>query len=307
MKLQNTLLARIQLIVIVALIALAFESYADEKNLLHEKNFPVAGGEKLKVEAPGADVYVASWDKNEVAIRTYGREALLEKLEFKYEKTEYGVLVSIKRKGDWISNAFDWGSNSLRIEVKAPKNFNTDLSTSGGDIAIVSLNGNLKMATSGGDIKVKDSYGELKGSTSGGDIDISGFEGPLKVSTSGGDIKVSSKNGEVNVSTSGGDIDLKVENGEITASSSGGDVGLTYKGENKGMNLTSTGGDIRLMVPQDFKADVHLTTAGGNIDCNLSMSKIQKTSKMKLDAELNGGGSRVKCTTTAGDIVIKGS
>ena len=280
-------------------------SFAGNDKLLHEKTFPTPKDQLLKVEVPGADVLVSGWDKEEVNIKTYGDRKAEEKFDFSYEKTSYGVLIKIKKRGGFLSSMFNWHSYSLKLEIKVPKKYNTDLNTSGGDINLTEISGDLKANTSGGEIKVIASSGKLGSSTSGGDIYVDNFYGPMKVSTSGGDVTVKNITGDVNASTSGGNMKLSVKNGKVSAGTTGGDVKMSYDGENKGINLSSTGGDIELVLPSDFKARVYLSTTGGDVMCDFPTSKTYKIKSSRFDAELNGGGPDVKCTTTGGDVTIK--
>lgn len=251
------------------------------------------------------DVIINTWDKNEVYVKILASERAIDKMEFSAERTSSGVRVVVKKRGSFMSRMFDWGGQDIRLEIGVPRSFNTDVSTSGGDIKLKAVNGELKLRTSGGDVDIFSCAGDMKISTSGGDIKVNGFKGASTASTSGGDINIDDTHGDLSVSTSGGDIAINSNDGKIKASTSGGDIRLNYNGVNKGINLASTGGDIMVTVPADTKAYVKLTSTGGDIDCSLNISKSVKISSSRFEAEVNGGGEEIRCSSTGGDVSVK--
>ena len=269
---------------------------------LYEKSFQTKSGELLNVSISAGDIIVSSWDKNEVSITVIGDEDVNEYLEFFFEKTDEGITVRTEKKSTWTG----W-FKSLRYKVKAmvPSNYNTRLKTSGGDINLVDVNGELELATSGGDISVMDSKGTLKASTSGGDVNSVNFNGSSVLKTSGGDIDVLNSNGSTEVKTSGGDIKLVVSNGKVKGTTSGGDIELDYTGSNEGIALSTSGGDIEVKLPTNFSANLKLKTSGGKAKCNYSPVKVEEVSKSKFYGKLNNGGADVICKTSGGDIVVE--
>lgn len=194
------------------------------------------------------------------------------------------VKVIAKKRGSFLN----WFGNSLsvRIEVMTPKNYNTHVETSGGDISAANLTGGFKL------------------DTSGGDITLSNTNGKLKVETSGGDITLNKHKGDMNLSTSGGDIKIDLSDGRLFAETSGGDIIINYSGLNKGIKAETSGGDIHVKLPAAFKAKVHLETSGGEISNNFSNSKSERVKRGEVDAEFNGGGDILKLETTGGDIIV---
>ncbi|NUN09986.1 MAG: DUF4097 family beta strand repeat protein [Ignavibacteriaceae bacterium] len=277
----------------------------DSRKVALEEKFTVKPGELVSVDAAMGDVIINTWDKNEVYVKILASERAIDKMEFSAERTSSGVRVVVKKRGSFMSRMFDWGGQDIRLEIGVPRSFNTDVSTSGGDIKLKAVNGELKLRTSGGDVDIFSCAGDMKISTSGGDIKVNGFKGASTASTSGGDINIDDTHGDLSVSTSGGDIAINSNDGKIKASTSGGDIRLNYNGVNKGINLASTGGDIMVTVPADTKAYVKLTSTGGDIDCSLNISKSVKISSSRFEAEVNGGGEEIRCSSTGGDVSVK--
>ncbi len=282
-------------------------TFAKDLRKLHDKSYDVKSGERLTVSASVADVYIKTWDKEEFNIKVFGNSKAADRMHFSFEKTSYGVKVRAEKEGNWLSNLF--GSNiQVKFEIMVPKKFLLDIETSGGDITVDRLTGRMDLHTSGGDIKLSETDGEMKATTSGGDIKIYKHYGNSYVETSGGDIVVKETKGDIKGHTSGGDVEVETRDGRINLETSGGDVTLRYSGENKGISLHSSGGDIQAFVPSSLKADADFRTSGGRVHCGLnttSSSGSSKTSSRKFIGDINGGGNKFTITTSGGDITVK--
>jgi len=105
-------------------------------------------------------------------------------------------------------------------------------------------------------------------------------------------------------STSGGNIYLFCRDALINAETSGGDIMLEYEGENKGIDLSTSGGDIEVKVVKEINASMELSTSGGDVSCSLNMSNVKKSSGSRLIGDLNGGGEKLSAHTSGGDISV---
>jgi DUF4097 and DUF4098 domain-containing protein YvlB len=271
--------------------------------LLKEKSFNVKSGQLLTIKTDVGDVIIKTWEKEESVVKIFGDRSAERKMEFSFNQDENGIYVIGEKEG---GSLFSWFSNiDLKFEIMVPHHFNLDLKTSGGDIMCKNIEGDFTLKTSGGDIYMKDGKGILIAGTSGGDITLQNFSGGSDLSTSGGDIKADSENGKIFASTSGGDIVLKASNGPVNAKTSGGDITLNYNGENSGISLITSGGDIDVLLPGNLNADVDLKTSGGDLDNNFSNNKMSKISKTKLTGKYNDGGPKLICKTSGGDISVR--
>ncbi len=276
----------------------------DQSNVLQEKSFDTTPGKTFHLETSFGDVVITTSDNPKVIIKIKGNENSYKKLIISYENTDNGISVIAKKKGSW--NIFNfWGNNHLTFDITLPKTYNADVSTSGGDMSIKDLKGEVVLNTSGGDVKLADIIGPAKVKTSGGDISLNNISGAASLRTSGGDIEAKSFTGGLGASTSGGDITLSGSDSEIKASTSGGDIQLNYSGQNKGIELSSSGGNIEVKVPADFKADARLSSSGGSIDCKFKMNEVQEMSSHKMIGKFNNGGERLVVKTSGGEIVVR--
>jgi hypothetical protein len=189
------------------------------------------------------------------------------------------------------------------------------MNTAGGDIIVTSASKSLNVNTAGGDIKVGNVGGEIKASTSGGDIEVGLVSGIAKLNTSGGDIKLAGARGNTSVNTSGGDIKLENIYGSVKANTSGGKVyvELTPDG-NEESRLSSSGGNITLLIPENAKATIEAVIKADNLKGPYIITSAYKIDNYVTDEDskeiratltLNGGGKLIKLNTSNSKIEIK--
>jgi hypothetical protein len=280
------------------------KSYSDDQNLqvLQEKTFQINQGKSLKLDASTGNIEISTWDKNEVYIKISGNNRAKDRITFSFNNNENEVNVTAKTKSSFLG----FGNSGIKIkfEINVPRNFNPETQTAGGNIKIQGLTGNVILKTSGGNILVRNTSGNIRTSTSGGEIRGESIAGIIKLSTSGGNISVDDFKGDFDAYTSGGNIKLTGNDSKILAKTSGGNIMLNYKGENRGIELNSSGGDININVPQDFNAAAKLLTSGGRVSCNLTMNNVVEVSSHKFEADLNKGGSPLNAKTSGGNISV---
>lgn len=239
-------------------------SKCDDTKTIHEKSFKISSNKKLVLNTDTGDIQITPWDKSEVYIKVIGNDKAAEKFAYDFNATSEEVSVDVEKKGGW-----SWFTNpKLRFEIKVPANFNVYANTSGGDIKIGGVKGDINLKTSGGDI-----WGDR-------------FEGNFTAKTSGGDINLFCSNAKIEANTSGGDIDLD------------------YTGINKGIELKTSGSDIDIKVPVNFDAKAELRTSGGEVDCKFKLNNVIKLSETKVIGNINDGGAPLVAITSGGDITV---
>ncbi len=269
---------------------------------ISEKTFNTTPGKKFTLKASSGDVKITTSDVPQVYVKVLGNEIAAKKIILNFDDSENGITVTAEKEG--ALNFFNFGNNiRLRFEIVLPAKYNSNISSSGGDINISNLQGETILHTSGGDISTADLDGTLNAYTSGGDITCTNNNGTVKIQTSGGNITCSKFIGDLDASTSGGDISLDGKDSKIKASTSGGEIKLVYLGENKGIDLSSSGGSIKLTLPSDFNASAKMYTSGGSINYSgFSVNNVTKITSTKFEADLNKGGKPLIVKTSGGDI-----
>jgi DUF4097 and DUF4098 domain-containing protein YvlB len=237
-----------------------------------------------------------------------------------------GNNVRVTGKYDHPFRWFDFFGNDLDVKfvVTVPSRYNVQLGTSGGDIHVGDLNGEVRAKTSGGDLDLGHIAGVVDARTSGGDVNINGARAAVTLSTSGGDVSVGDAASTVNARTSGGDIEVKRVAGNLTAHTSGGSITIgeahgTIDASTSGgsiqahltqrpagdSTLKTSGGGITLTVASSVAIDVDAHTSGGDIETDVPVTLLGKQSDSTLNGKLNGGGPRVVLRTSGGDIRLR--
>ncbi len=271
-----------------------------------EKTFTVKSGGNLLLDTDVGDVDVQTWDKDEVLVKVdiEGNDRRSEKFDVKFSENEQRVSI-IGKVNDNSFFKWDVGNLDVSFHITVPKRFSVKATTSGGNMSVHELEGDVRFETSGGNVTVEGVDGLADVNTSGGNIDVRKVKGSLKGETSGGNVRVDDVAGDVNVQTSGGEIELVSIDGSVHAETSGGGILLKVSGENKGIDVHSSGGDINIYVNESIAANLDASTSGGKVRCELPITVKGDMSDEELRGKINGGGNVIRAETSGGDVRIK--
>jgi Putative adhesin len=282
-----------------------------------EKTFTVQPGGTLKVETQGGDIKVLTGPGNEVKVTATERinasseakaDELLKQLELTIEQQGDNVTAKAKFADGAGWHGGNWPPVNVSFSIIVPARYNVDLNTSGGDIGVASINGRARLRTSGGNLKLERVDGEVDGGTSGGDINLQEGTANVKLNTSGGNIHVDRAGGEADLSTSGGDIVINSVQGRVKAGTSGGGVTASIAGALKGdCKLTTSGGTVTVTVDKAAAFDLKAHTSGGDVEAAGLTITIEKggIGKSSLAGKVNGGGPQLYLGSSGGDIRIR--
>ena len=269
----------------------------------YAESFDVAKGGTLRLDTDIGDVTITGSDVStvQVTVNVKGDESDVKDFAVKFNQNDQGVEVR-GRYRDGKGWGIGWHDFDVHYDIVVPSEYHLRVETSGGDIVVTTLKGMVRGNTSGGDVEISAVTGDINMETSGGNIRLRDITGTVVMETSGGDIRGSALAGDVSVETSGGNIELKDVNGKTVASTSGGNVRLELV-ENKGVDASSSGGDIVLHFPGSAGANIHAETSAGRVRCDFPFQGTLDDGL--LDGTINGGGSRVRAETSGGDILIR--
>ncbi|MBA4136534.1 MAG: hypothetical protein C0518_04380 [Opitutus sp.] len=282
-----------------------------------EKTFTVQTGGNFEAFTEGGYIKVETADVNEVRItarQTFRTDdeakanELLEDLELTIEQRGNTVVAEsryAKRGPNWFGN---WPPVTVDFTVTVPRNFNLNMKTSGGDIVVGNLKGNVRARTSGGDLRFARIEGEIDGQTSGGNVRLEEGTASAKLHTSGGNVYVDRAGGPTSVSTSGGSIELNSVAELLSATTSGGNIYAKITTPIKqDTTLSTSGGRVKLSVPSGSGFQLDASTSGGDVDAEGLTLTIQKggIGKSRLIGSVNGGGPKLKLRSSGGDIIIR--
>jgi DUF4097 and DUF4098 domain-containing protein YvlB len=257
-------------------------TFAEEYTLI-EKTMETSFYKNLDVKTVFGDVTVNTWDLQLIDIAIKGNLNAVKNIDYTIDVRDSGIFVNTFKKGDAVSSPVEL---KLRIEITVPKFYHLALKSLGGDIKVSTITGLLKIETAAGNINVSYHTGDADLKTAGGDIKDVNFRGKIVANSAGGDIVLDGSDGEINSVTAGGDIKL------------------TYAGTNKGITLTSNGGNIKVYLPEFFKATLDITATGGQIKSDYSLLVKKDNDSQVQKGDINGGGNTLKCLTKGGKITL---
>src|SRR5262245_26481110 len=318
--------------VAVALVLLAVSAAQASIDSPIRKNFNVAEGGTLIIDTDLGDINVnPAAGGVSIQVLRRARTSSQSKAndlfrDFDLTFAQEGNNVRVTGKYDRPWRWFNFFGNDLDVKfvVTVPARYNVDLRTSGGDMHVGDLNGEVRAKTSGGDLDLGHIGGVVEAHTSGGDVSIAGARADVKLSTSGGDVSVGDAAGAVNARTSGGDIEVSraasslvahtsggsisigEAHGTIDASTSGGSINAHLVQQPRGdSQLKTSGGGITLTLAPNVAVDLDAHTSGGDIETDVPVTLLGKQSESTLNGKLNGGGPRVVLRTSGGDIRLR--
>ncbi len=269
---------------------------------IYEKTYSQQPGGQIIVESDIGDITITGTDNNEVAVRVTARGTNDNLREFSVSSSQTGSVVRIDGKMKHrLMHIFGNHSPDVLFDVQIPRSSDVRLSTSGGDINADQIKGTVEGGTSGGDLELRHLEGKVRMNTSGGNVTLKSSTGDFVVGTSGGNVITEDLSGPVHVETSGGNIDIRNCDGRVFASTSGGDIHAVLK-DNKGVELSTSGGNVAVRLPKSISADVNAEASGGDVNCDFPVNG--KLREGTLHGTINGGGNTIRLETSGGDITI---
>lgn len=225
---------------------------------------------------------------------------------------------------NWRCLVYSTWLEEVEFRITVPRQFDANVSTSGGSIFVGQLKGEVIAHSSGGWLRFDRTEGPVNGSTSGGGITLTGTRGRTVIHTSGGPIRISDTEGDVDASTSGGpiaidgvsghvkahtsggSIDAQGIAGSIDASTSGGWVTASLRGQPKSeCRFYTAGGWITVSLPGDARVNLDASTSGGAVSTDFPVPYTDERHRSELRAPLNGGGPLLYLHTSGGWINVK--
>ncbi|MFN2400134.1 MAG: M56 family metallopeptidase [Gemmatimonadaceae bacterium] len=263
----------------------------------------VAPGEilLLDLETGGTvDIRGADEQRVTVCVRLAGRD--WEDTRVVVERMEGGVRVTSAQDRETSSY-----STSHSFVITVPKRFDVKLTSGGGAVTIIGVEGS------------------FRGQTGGGELTLERLSGQANLSTGGGDIAVSDSDLRGSVSTGGGMVSFSKVRGGLRASSGSGPVIYAEasdeenKGDLKGVTVGKSGKieDLRLrptgvLHVRKAGGDVEIAQApeGANISTGGGRIRVGRAARL-VDATTGGGNieigpvaGSVRAETGAGDVRI---
>ena len=304
-------------VVFVALSALSSAVHAKVTRTV-EKAFTVQPAGQVRAETQGGNITVKTDDGNTVRIvatqvidanSDAEADRVLEKLSLTFDQSGNQVTVRATYEKRGLTSSWgNWPPVQVSYAITLPRKFNADLNTSGGDITVASLQGNVNARTSGGNLVFERIEGDLDGKTSGGNVTLLEGTAKARLSTSGGSVHIDRAAGPTSVSTSGGNITVNSATQMTRATTSGGDIRIKLsQAPQQPSTYNTSGGDITVQLPVAAAWTLDAETSGGEVRVSGVPMNVTKSnsSKSRLAGTVNGGGPTLSLHTSGGDIKVR--
>lgn len=276
-----------------------------------EKSLPASPGGLLSVELDtGGTLAVSGWDRQEVAVtaRRGGPDGRATEVELR--EASGGVVLTSRYTGPRQTHA-----TSMSFDVKVPASFDVRVTSSGGSVRIVGLDGAFTGHTGGGDLTFSGASGRVELSTGSGTVTLTRSRLDGRVSTGGGDILFEGVRGSVEGHTGGGRVTRRdaADDGAGASPREGAASddatedeatrqGVTLEGVMQAgvLKVSKAGGRIEVA---DAPEGADLETGGGNIRVG-SARRFVRAQTGGGDIHIEAVDGRVEATTGTGSVSV---
>jgi hypothetical protein len=166
---------------------------------------------------------------------------------------------------------FPFGNCGLNAKLSVPAGTALDLSSGGGNMQVSGIQSTVTLTSGGGNVSLSGSRSAAIVDSGGGNLSVSHLGGVLKFITSGGNVDGSS-----------------LTSPKVTTNSGGGNVTLTFTSVPANLSVTSSGGNITIVLPPGAtEYAIKAQTGGGDYSARVPTNGAA-ANKITVDS---GGGN----------------
>lgn len=129
------------------------------------------------------------------------------------------------------------------------------------------------------------------------DLDVDTRNGGVSVTDVSGDIRFRAMNGGVHLVRVGGDVRGRTNNGGLSVELAG------NHWEGAGLDAQTTNGGVRMVVPEDYSAELVTGTVNGGMNIDFPVTVRGRIGR-RIRTTLGEGGATIRVTTTNGGVRI---
>ena len=129
------------------------------------------------------------------------------------------------------------------------------------------------------------------------DLDLEAHNGGLSVADVNGKLELGTQNGSVALENVGGDVHARTQNGSLNVRLTG------SRWEGAGLNAETQNGSVRLMVPDNYSAQLETGTVNGRINTDIPIT-VKGNISRRMSFAIGGGGPTIRAMTTNGSVTI---
>jgi hypothetical protein len=233
--------------------------------------YPVSGKPEVAVNTADGDVEVTVGSSQQVDVRVITRGWTIQR-DVQVTANASGNHIEIKvRKTSHL--CFGICFQSIRVEVRVPRESDLDIHTDDGNVRADSVKGNLQFETGDGNVTLRE------------------LEGSLHADTGDGNVEVNGRFSTLNLRTGDGNIDA-----EVSAAPAAQGGWLLHTGD----------GHVNLKLPGDLGADLDAHSGDGDVHVDFEAVDLDKDKDKdnSFRGKINGGGISIQVRSGDGDIRV---
>lgn len=247
-------------------------SFYEPLKIVKEESYLADSIHEITIQTRSSDITFFRTNDDKIKVVEKSFKKTKQKDLFK-TKNSNGVLQIEPKNQSNFCIGFCFFQKSL-YEIYVPNTYRDSITikTASGDVVLNSLEEQLEkltIVTTSGDIQIKSNLKAslLKLKSTSGDIDTMFLEVPsIEMETVSGDIESGTVKGEkIYMKTISGDIENEWLQGAIEISTISGEIDINYLDVTGKSKMTSTSGDIGIMINQKSNCRINATSVSGDI------------------------------------------
>lgn len=257
-----------------------------------------AGARLVVYAAQGkVDVLAASGETAEVRAVKRGRGDY-DDVAFKLVREGDDVIVCVVRDDDDECDSDGVRREGRRRNRDEPATDFTVRLPRGVHVSANSGNGQVTVTGATADVDAHSGNGEIRVGRGAREVEATSGNGAVEVEEANGPVMARSGNGDVRVATAAGPVTATSGNGGII-------VRMTTVPEGGDMEFRTGNGEVRLEVPESFRAQIDVSMGHGRFSSDFPITLEGRFSPQRLRGTIGGGGRRVRLSSGNGDIEIR--
>jgi Putative adhesin len=218
---------------------------------------------------------VASTDGGDITVRQGQVSGATARLTGTVQYSLVRPRLTVNHDGVSLHCRLPTGNCGLNATLDVPSHTAVDLTTGGGNMQVSGIQGNVTL------------------DSGGGDAGISAIDGTADVVTGGGNLTASDLGGVLTFSTSGGDVDgSALFSPHVTTGSGGGNVTLVFTKVPDYVKVSSSGGDITIVVPRGTTSyAIKSQASGGDYS-----ARVPTNDASRHTIQVDSGGGNISIT-----------
>lgn len=260
-----------------------------------ERTFSVGPAAELVLSNIAGTVEIATWDEPEIRARGTKRPGGLvpwvsaeegfraTRIEMEQQGSRVIVRTTREREGFWRFVQWLGGVAQVDYSVQVPRRCSVVVDLVSGRLSVRGVRGNVITRTVSADQRLQQLDGSLVASTVSGHVDAEECRGKMALRT-----------------VSGGIHAAQGQFASLSGRAVSGDMRVGTPLDPAGSyEFRSVSGSVRLELPRDTRCSAELQSISGSIRSELP-GRVQETRRGHWQAEINGGGPRVRFQTVSG-------